>query len=424
MLWLSKKRGTMVNCKFLIVESSEMSTRILVDILKSEGYTDICVAHNAVAALDMLGVSGNTVSNCEEKSVDLVITALVMPGINGIELCRRIKGESKLCDIPVLMITASEDSDTQTEAFQAGILDYIMKPFNPVLVLARIKAALKLKEEMEKRRDREKTLEQYNYELVNDLQVAQQLQKHMLPTALVNEEISISGCYLPITFLGGDFYYWNIISDGRYGMILLDVMGHGTATSMICMYLRSILPDLVKTALTAKELVEQLNQIMIDFNEQLSYKEYNCAAFYMIVDTCTQTIEYVNAGAPPAALVEEHQDIRWLDEGCPPLGIFAALPIMSEKIHYDSKARILVYSDGIDELFVDKSLNMEYLLNYLMVYGKAAGDASVIIEKFAGFIEMLPRSDDVSLICLELSGRENCERQEIRVGGRQWKEQG
>jgi len=399
----------MKNRKFLIVESSEMSTQILVDILSSEGYTEICTARSATAALGILGIGESGSTNSEETSVDMVITALFMPEISGIELCRQIKNEPQLSDILVLMITASEDSDIQTEAFQAGILDYITKPFNPVLVVARISAALRLKGEMEQRREREKTLEQYNHKLVNDLHVAQQLQRHMLPTALVNTDITISGCYLPITFLGGDFYYWNMISDGKYGMILLDVMGHGTATSMICMYVRSILPELVKTAPTAKDLIEQLNQIMIDFNKQLSYKEYNCTAFYMIVDTHAQTIEYVNAGAPEAALVEEHQDIRWLDEGCPPLGIFEGIPIMSETVHYDCKARILVYSDGIDELFIEKSLNMEYLLNYLRVYGKTSGDASMIIENFSSFIEMLPRTDDVSLVCLELSGRKSCE---------------
>ena len=414
----------MINRKFLIVESSEMSTRVLVDILKSEGYTEIRVAHNAVVALEMLGVGGNTTTTYEENSVDIVITALVMPGIDGIELCRRIKREPRLYDVPVIMITASEDSETQHEAFQAGILDYITKPFNPVLVLARIKVALKLKAEMEQSREREKKLEQYNHELVHDLRVAQQLQKHMLPTALINEEISISGCYLPITFLGGDFYYWNTTSDGKYGMILFDVMGHGTATSMICMYLRSILPDLVKTERTAKGLIEQLNKIMVKFNEQLSYMEYNCAAFYMIVDTRAQTIEYVNAGGPPAVLVEEHQDIRWLEEGSPPLGIFEMLPIMSETVHYDCKARILVYSDGVDELFVDKSLSMDYLLNYLKVYGKSTSDASTIIENFSSFIELLPRSDDVSLVCLELFGQKNCEQQEIPIGGGQWENQG
>ena len=395
----------MINRKFLIVESSEMSTRVLIDILEKEGYTEIYVANNAIVALEILGISGSVDVKGEEKSVDIVITALVMPGIDGIELCRRIKGEPRLYDVPVLMITASEDSETQTEAFRAGILDYIRKPFSPVLILARIKVALKLKEEMENRREREKTLEQHNHELVHDLQVAQQLQKHMLPTALVNEEISISGCYLPITFLGGDFYYWNTISEGRYGMILFDVMGHGTATSMICMYLRSILPDLVKTIPTAKEVIEQLNQVMMDFNEQLSYYEYNCSAFYMIVDTRAQTIEYVNAGGPPAALVNEYQDIRWLEEGSPPLGILEMLPIDSEIVHYDCKARVLVYSDGVDELFMDKSLSMDYLLNYLKVYGNATSGAS-IIENFASFIEMLPRTDDVSLVCLELLGRE------------------
>ncbi|CQR70740.1 Phosphoserine phosphatase RsbP [Sporomusa ovata DSM 2662] len=393
----------MKNCKFLIVENSETSKRMLSDIMRSEGWTDICLTSTATEALEILKTAADQAATGAGKLVDVIITSLVLQGIDGIELCRQIKGEPKLADIPIIMITSAKDSKIQVEAFQSGISDYIKKPFNAVLVLARIKAVLRLKEEMDKRRNREKTLEQYNNNLVKDLQVAQQLQKNMLPPPLVHKNIAISGCYAPMEFLGGDLYYWDMIDDNRYGIVLLDVMGHGTATSMICMYLRSILPKLVKTMTSVNEMAEKLNTIMLDFNQQISSRGYYFTAFYMIVDTVNKTIEYVNAGVPPAAFVEGSQKVRWLEEGSPPLGLFPKLPIRSQKIHFEDSAKLVVYSDGIYELFKEINLDMEYLLNYLRVYGKTACDATTVVEKFGDFIKLLPCNDDISLVCVALS---------------------
>lgn len=392
----------MTNCNFLVIDNSKTSQQMLVDMMKQAGYSNICTASSALDALELLGVREDQTPVEKEPTVDIIITSLVLPKMDGIDFCRRIKKEPRLAHIPVVMITAADDKEIQEAAFQAGIFDYIIKPFNSVLVLARIKAVLRLNAEMKKGHEREKQLEQYNHNLVKDLQVARQLQKHILPSALTGEKLSISGCYLPMDFLGGDLYYWERLDDHRYGIILLDVVGHGTAPSMIGMYLRAMLPLLCKQETTVAGLLGRLNTMILELNQQLSQDEYYCTAIYMIVDTKRQTLEYANAGGTPAVLVADNRKVRWLEEGCPPVGMFDQLVIESETIAYNPKERILLYSDGLYEQFRNKEISLEYLLNYLKAYGHEARQASAAMEKFSEVVALLPRKDDISLVCLDL----------------------
>ena len=76
-----------------------------------------------------------------------------MPEIDGIEACRRIKAVEALRDIPIIMMTARSEPETLGATFDAGATDYIKKPFEEVELLARIKAALKLKKEIDARKN-------------------------------------------------------------------------------------------------------------------------------------------------------------------------------------------------------------------------------------------------------------------------------
>jgi sigma-B regulation protein RsbU (phosphoserine phosphatase) len=231
------------------------------------------------------------------------------------------------------MISASYNEHILQEAFKLGIVDYIAKPYNNNFFLGRIRSILNVYTKLTDLQHRELRLENTNQKMVNDLTIAKKLQTQLLPTGFANQHISIHGIYLPFEFLGGDFYYWQPISPGVYGIVLLDVMGHGTATSLICMYLRSLLPELMRSSTTPEILIQLLNQYLIDFNTQLTMP-YHCTAFYMMVNTITHQIKYVNAGHPYVAYFDEHQEVHWLEDGCIPLGIFDRLKIKSGTLSF------------------------------------------------------------------------------------------
>ncbi|HLF04177.1 MAG TPA: response regulator, partial [Dehalococcoidia bacterium] len=132
-----------------MVDDFQGARLMLEAVLKSAGYSDVLCAESAEAAFDRLGLvepGGNT------ARVDLILMDVGMPGIDGIEACRRIKAVPWLKDIPIIMVTGLEDPAALELAFAAGAVDYVTKPLNKVEMLARIRSALDLKLEMDRRK--------------------------------------------------------------------------------------------------------------------------------------------------------------------------------------------------------------------------------------------------------------------------------
>lgn len=384
--------------KFLLVDDSNVSIKILEDILINNGYTEITSVNSAQEAIDFLLSKNYAGIN---RPIDIIVTDLFMPGINGIEFCKKIHRIEEYRDIPIVMITSSSDIDNLKEAFESGIIDYIQKPFNPIELVTRIKAILSFKEEVSRRQLRELEIEKINRNLIEDLSIANHLQFQMLPKNIISETISIKGYYVPVTFLGGDLYYWHRIGGGKYGVALIDVMGHGTATSMICMYIRSLLPELISKSTDSVELVKSLNKYMRDFNNQLTQGQYHFTMIYIIVDVLNKTIEYVNAGHPPVYLLEKSKDIKLLDKGCIPIGILNDIEIESEIIHYTETSCIFMYSDGLKDLVRDNNITFEYILSLIDV-NNINSSFTLPIEKFLDRIKLISRPDDISVVTLEL----------------------
>jgi sigma-B regulation protein RsbU (phosphoserine phosphatase) len=142
--------------RILIVDDSEDSRDIIEAMLLSAGYSDICVARSAWEAFNLMDI-GLPLGKVGPQ-VDIVLLDVVMPKVGGIEACARIRTDTRYGDIPVIMVTSVDDIDSLSNAFAAGANDYITKPVNRVELLARVRAALKLKVELERRQAREHEL--------------------------------------------------------------------------------------------------------------------------------------------------------------------------------------------------------------------------------------------------------------------------
>ena len=145
----------------LIVDDSPDQHLLLQSILTRAGHDEIIVADSARAAFTALSLDSAHVS----INVDLILMDVLMPDIDGVTACRRIKQQVHLRDIPIIMVTAQHDLNNLRDAFSAGAMDYINKPVNGVELLARVSSALTLKNEMDRRKERETELRRINEEL-------------------------------------------------------------------------------------------------------------------------------------------------------------------------------------------------------------------------------------------------------------------
>jgi len=145
----------------LIVDDSPDQQTLLRSILRKAGHDDVLSADSAKSASMLLNVGGEATSH----KIYLILMDILMPEQDGVETCRQIKRCAHLQDVPVIMVTAKNDLSNLKEAFSAGAMDYISKPVNSVELLARVSSALLLKQEMDRRKNREFELRRSNEEL-------------------------------------------------------------------------------------------------------------------------------------------------------------------------------------------------------------------------------------------------------------------
>ena len=138
----------------MIVDDDKGIRKVLEMRLASQGFSILC-AENAREAYKLLETDHSGEAN---SGIDLIVMDILMPDIRGIDACKEIKSKEALKDIPIILMTASSDDQHLEEAFEAGAMDYISKPFKKVELLARIRSALRLKSEIDKRKRREEEL--------------------------------------------------------------------------------------------------------------------------------------------------------------------------------------------------------------------------------------------------------------------------
>ena len=141
--------------KILIVDDSEDSRDITEAALFTAGYREITTAESAKDAFAMLNLDQ---PSKPAEPFDLMLLDIVMPEVDGIEACARIRSDTRYVDVPVIMVTSLADMESLGNAFVAGATDYITKPVNRIELLARVRSALKLKAELERRQAREREL--------------------------------------------------------------------------------------------------------------------------------------------------------------------------------------------------------------------------------------------------------------------------
>jgi len=127
--------------KILIVDDEPLNINVLVDLLNTNYKT--VVAKNGEQALKRV---------MSDNPPDLVLLDVVMPDMDGYEVCRRLKENALVADIPVIFVTAMDEVDDEKKGLALGAVDYITKPISPPLLEARIKTHLKLKDNLNKQK--------------------------------------------------------------------------------------------------------------------------------------------------------------------------------------------------------------------------------------------------------------------------------
>ncbi|WP_144613277.1 fused response regulator/phosphatase [Bacillus cereus] len=377
----------------LIVDDNPVNIFVIEKILKQAGYQDLVSLNSAQELFEYIHFGKDS---SRHNEIDLILLDIMMPEIDGLEVCRRLQNEEKFKDIPIIFVTALEDANKLAEALDIGAMDYITKPINKVELLARMRVALRLKSELNWHKEQEENLR-------NELDLATQVQRNLLSSPLREDHIKIEASYLPSFKLAGDMYYWYKIDENRYGIILLDVMGHGISASLVCMFISSVLRETIKCLIDPELVIKDLNKYMTLLHNENDNIPYYFTAIYLVVDTEKRTIEYVNAGHPSGYVLVDETNMVELNRGSCAVGFFDEIKVEKTVISFEKNAQITLFTDGVLEAIANDEFEAEEKLRAFTE--RKWGDLEEEIEGFYKEEQKKEQSDDMCLIMIQTNAK-------------------
>jgi len=337
--------------RILVVDDTEINVDILVELLKDE--YELGVAVDGEEALKYV----------EADPPDLILLDIMMPRIDGYQVLEELKSHDAYRHIPIIMISTLEEMESVVRCIELGAEDYLPKPFEPVLLRARIRACL------EKKFLREKEIshlvkmaeiaKQQNYELAR----ATEYVKTLLPTPITEGWVRTDWRFIPSASLGGDSFGYHWLDDAHFAMYLLDVSGHGVGAALLSV---SVINVLRSRALPETDFLEP-SQVLGSLNNMFLMEEHNDMYFtmwYGVYDKSSRSITYASAGHPPALLFldgpSEKSRIVELQAGNLVVGAVPDLPFQQEVYHLSGPGRLYIFSDGVFEIPMGDEERWEY----------------------------------------------------------------
>lgn len=331
---------TRTDSALLVVDDNEDNRYTLTRRLQREGYTNVTTAANGQEALDLLYT----------QPFDLVLLDIMMPEVNGYQVLERLKADSDLRHMPVIMISAVDEMESVIRCIELGAEDYLPKPFNATLLRARVGASL------EKKRLRDE-LKRHALRMERELQTAREIQLSMVPTdftlPIAATQLEIFATLQPAREVGGDLYDFFWVTPGRLCVVVADVSGKGAGAALFMAraktairLLAQLLPEKNGRAVTAAELVTRANEELCLDNPH----SFFVTLFLAIVDAATGEVEWCNAGHCKPYVVAPGGRVMQPGGGhAIPIGIRDSFGYESAAVTLGHGESLFVYSDGITE---------------------------------------------------------------------------
>ncbi|MBI5756153.1 MAG: SpoIIE family protein phosphatase [Nitrospirae bacterium] len=380
--------------KILIADDDPTIQRLLRDFLNNLGY-------EAASVMD----GCRAITELEKNHYDLLLSDIVMPCMDGIELIKSVRSMDRYNNLPVILLSGKNDPVTKVNAFAALADDYVVKPFDFDELTARIQTQLRLKKLQEELEEKNRQLGHRNLELETHLDVARHFQQQILP--LNTKDIyglKIRSFYQPIDKVGGDIFDIVPFKNGRVGIFIGDVSGHGVPAVFLNIMLKMAFQTAVRDEIQPNKVLEKINSILQSF----MHDENFITAIYAMFDTNNKLLYLASAGHPNGIIIRAgNKRIETINSKGICIGIM-------DNVSYEAKAvrlwpgdRIIFYTDGVIEIKNTKGgiLGTEGLSD---IAGRSSENndmdkmLSRIVDEMYRFSTGKTFEDDITILCLEM----------------------
>ncbi len=340
--------------------------------------------------------SGDEVLAFIDKRIpDIILLDIMMPGMDGFEVCQKIKNNPRTFDVPILLITALNDKQSKLKGLELGAYDVITKPFDIFEVKLRVKQYLRM-------RDLFIQVKENNLRMKREILSARKVQMNLLPDNHINfhKNYEFLFEYFPCEDLGGDFIDFLEVDENHFLFYIADVSGHGVASSLVTVFLKEFFNQhisKIKAHYSPKIILETINKAILSLN----FSDKYLTMFLGILNIETNQLYWSSAGPNTFPLLITEHDIIELKNQAPALGWW-------EDINFDDfttdilpNSLLLCYSDAAVEIKnkQDEMLGIEGIVEMvkklrLLEYP----DFQSLIHELLDYSNQLSFDDDLTLI--------------------------
>jgi sigma-B regulation protein RsbU (phosphoserine phosphatase) len=375
------------DCRVLLVDDAKANLDILVEGLKSDH--KISLALNGEMALQIAA----------RTTPDLVLLDIVMPGLDGYEVCRRLRQMPETAEVPIMFLSSLEEVQNKTRGFEAGANDYLTKPFDMLEVKARVRSLLKAKAYNDAVKE----------QIASELRVAREIQMGMLPHDFRALEqafpVSFAAVLEPAREVGGDLYGVFAASPERLVIFLGDVSGKGIPASMFMVRAISLATLLAREIEQPEKILARLNNELAADNPSGMFVTFLCGVF----QPGAGRLVMANGGHCRPVLLPANGNPRWAVENLgTALGLEPELEFERTELSLLPGDALVFYTDGVSEAFnaQEECYGSQRLLADLSAAsGQSANTiTAALLEKVRAFAGSAKQSDDIAILTLRVGG--------------------
>jgi sigma-B regulation protein RsbU (phosphoserine phosphatase) len=373
------------DCRVLLVDDAKANLDILVEGLKSDH--KLSLALNGESALQIAG----------RTPPDLVLLDIMMPGIDGYEVCRRLRQMPETAEVPIMFLSSLEEVQNKTRGFEAGANDYLTKPFEMLEVKARVKSLLKAKAYNDAVKE----------QIASELRISREIQMGMLPHDFAAFEkhfrVGFGALLEPAREVGGDLYGVCAAGPERLVLFIGDVSGKGIPASLFMVRAISLARLLARDIVEPERILARLNNELSSDNPSGMFVTFLCGVY----QPASGRLALANAGHCRPALLRADETPCWAvkDLGTA-LGFEHGIEFQRTELNMRDGDTLILYTDGVSEAFntLEECYGTERLLSDAAgLADQLAPDLSAgLLRKVRTFAAGAPQSDDIAILIMKI----------------------
>jgi sigma-B regulation protein RsbU (phosphoserine phosphatase) len=373
------------DCRILIVDDAKANLDILVEGLKADH--KLSLAMNGEMALQIAA----------RTPPDLVLLDIMMPGMDGYEVCRRLREMPETADVPIMFLSSLEEVQNKTRGFEAGANDYLTKPFEMLEVKARVRSLLKAKAYSDAVKE----------QIASELRVAREIQMGMLPHDFSALEkaygVEFGAVLEPAREVGGDLYGVCAAAKDRLVVFLGDVSGKGIPASMFMVRAISLARLLARDIVEPELILARLNDELSVDNPSFMFVTFICAVY----EPTSGKVTIANGGHCRPVLLRAGEAPAWAVKNLgTALGFDEGLTFERTELTLNSGDALVFYTDGVSEAFnpEDECYGDDRLIaDTTQLSGQSAPALTAeLLKRVHTFANGAPQSDDIAIMTLKI----------------------